>query len=226
MKPERFEQIYEAMSKLEVTLSSDPRTQGSYYITSKIAEVTKCVESLNILSQEVERAWRSTKSNVRILRLKLSRRAEHEFLNSSVIDGLSFAEKQLKSKHAAIQSLREDDFREMQQANKLPPGVTEAKQLPTIEDEILELENLEDEILALRKVMEEKRKHFSDIDSGIRLQERSIDAEMRNLLPGQRKVITPEARRTLSKSSTYSEIMGEAKPQSEKDGVSQESTLG
>lgn len=201
MDQPRIEQIYNEMEEINVNLAEDPRNQGSLYITSKIAEVTNARDKLNALSKDVERAFRAQRSASRLKKLMLTRMTEIEILALSGVEGISFQEKQVRAKHAAIKKIREQTFEDLKQSNQLPEGTTEAEHLPTIEDEIAESENVEEELQALRKVVEEKQKHLSELDSGVRLQERAIDSEMKNLQPNvmrSRVVRKPDVQRPQS----------------------------
>lgn len=201
MDQPRIEQIYNEMEEINVNLAEDPRNQGSLYITSKIAEVTNARDKLNALSKDVERAFRAQRSASRLKKLMLTRMTEIEILALSGVEGISFQEKQVRAKHAAIKKIREQTFEDLKQSNQLPEGTTEAEHLSTIEDEIAESENVEEELQALRKVVEEKQKHLSELDSGVRLQERAIDSEMKNLQPNvmrSRVVRKPDVQRPQS----------------------------
>jgi len=186
MQQTRINEIYEELLTINVKLTADPRTQGSAYVCSKVAEASVGVEALNILVQEVERALSDAKNAERLLKLELNATRDQELLALVEIDG-SFEEKKNLAKQKAIEKIKQVRFREFETA---PEGITSPTDLPSIEREIVEAEIRKTNLLALSKVMEEKRSHLKQVDSGVRLQQNSIESE-RRFLYGGRGPVTP-----------------------------------
>jgi len=167
MTPQRIAEIYDKLTEIFVRMDSDPRVQGPLYILSKITEAAEKMLELNELWQETEKSWAQVRNQVRSLEFELKQTSDF-YLGELRELSVSFEEKRVISRQKAVQRIR---VKRQQENPNLPENA------PSIEDEILQAKNLEEDLRALRSAIEDKKAHVKQVDSGIRLQEKTMNEE-------------------------------------------------
>jgi hypothetical protein len=175
--PGQVDAAYERLSQIAVELNPDPRLLGSSYITEKIKEVQDAISDANEIATEVSRAFLNASSQVALLELK-KRTYTRAMLVTPEIRNLeiSFQEKMIRAE-MMVDAYRLQEEQAKATAEGRPPVLT----IVPLEEEIVLAKNDLESLKILKDVVVEKRNDLRRIDSAIRLQNASIEAEYSTL---------------------------------------------
>jgi hypothetical protein len=175
--PEQVDIAYLRLAEIAVELSPDPRLLGSSYITEKIKEVQDAISDANEIATEVSRAYLNANSQVALLELK-KRTYTRAMLVSPEIRNLeiSFQEKMIRAE-MLVDAYRLQEEQTKATAEGRAPVLT----IVPLEEEIVLAKNELESLKILKDVVVEKRNDLRRIDSAIRLQNASIEAEYSTL---------------------------------------------
>lgn len=175
MTSDRIDEIYAELAKVQVKMSTDPRTQGASYILSKITECKEAMEIANAYFQEAHKAFGKAQQNSRLLKLELKREIEAEVMSLGALEDVGFEEKKLIAKSNVLQKVKERKFALL----KLKNPLLKIEEVADLENEVVDAESMEYCLRSLIKVLEEKKAEIKQADSAVRLQQKTMEDEKR-----------------------------------------------
>lgn len=173
MDAARYDQILREVCDMHVRIHADPRTQGSGYVSSKICEVNEAVDKVNGFAQEVEVALARSRNELRDFELESKMFFEAAMMELMETEGYAYQEKVIKARAEATRKIKDKRIQESMEAGN---PITE---VDCIDKEIVALKKEEENLRALKTMVDEKRAQLKATDSQIRLQNTSIETEMR-----------------------------------------------
>ena len=133
MDSARVAEIYDELLRLKVDLADNPAERGPGYIAASIKRCRDCVEALNKIHHEVEKAYVYHRNRVRLLKLEFQELLRAKTLSVEIQDmeGVSLSE---KKQYALIKLEQERQIkirREYRDKGLEPP-----EYIPTLEQEL------------------------------------------------------------------------------------------
>jgi hypothetical protein len=183
MTAERYQEILTALDEphLKLKLSPHPTTMGAGYVAEMIAKILSAKSFVNDLAEEVERAYTRTQVLHNDLTTELELRTEiiTFLLTDKDIERLDAAGRRALIRERVDKTYVKDQTEALlhDQAN----GNRMGEPLPgpyELWEDIRQIQNMEIELKALLRMLDRRREELSKMDSGIRLQQRTIDIEI------------------------------------------------
>jgi hypothetical protein len=158
---------------LRVKLAPNPTTMGPGYIASMIAKILSTKSTVNDWMEEVERAYTKAQVLVNDLETDLALRTDMELnnLQPGDVDGLDLAGRKALVRQKVEQGYI-NDVRSVAGPDDPPPGAFQ------LWNDIRLAQNSEIELKSLLRMLDRRRDELNKLDSGIRLQQKTIDTEI------------------------------------------------
>jgi hypothetical protein len=172
---ERQQEIIEKLAspRLKIKLSRTPTTMGPGYIAEKIAEILEAKSEVNDYAEEVEHALCEATVRENDIREEVRLRTDLEYLN---IDFSTLPDiKDAKGRQAYIwnqveKSYVTDRAAVLKEGEPPPQPFQLSEDFRVVTNEVTELKSL-------LKIIEFRRDELSKLDSGIRLQQKTMETE-------------------------------------------------
>jgi hypothetical protein len=171
----RYQEILVAFSapELRIKLAANPTTMGPRYISEMIAKVLAAKSVINEWAEEVERAYTKSQILENDLETELALRTDMEInqIDPQDIEGMDAA-----SRKALVRQRVEEgyiqDLKMSSGPNTIPPGPFQ------LWEDLRAAQNCNIELKSLLKMLDRRRDELNKLDSGVRLQQKTIDTEV------------------------------------------------
>jgi hypothetical protein len=174
LSKEQYQEYVDRLSsrELKIKLSRTPTTMGPGYIADKIAEILDAKSAVNEMSEKVEMAMCEAEVQLNDLEEEIQLRTHLEYQNLET-SGESF--KNAKSRESYIWSQVEkgyvdDRTQALKPGDPVPSTFQLSEDLRQVKGRIIELK-------ALQKMLGYRRDELIKLDSGVRLQQKTMETE-------------------------------------------------
>jgi len=175
MTAARYQEILEALADpgLQIKLSANPTTMGPRYISEMITKILATKSVINEWAEEVERAYTKAQILENDLETEIALRTDME-LNQ--VDPQDVEDLDAASRRALIRQRVEEGYI---QDLKLTSGpITSLPGQFQLWEDLRHAQNCNIELKGLLKMLDRRRDELNKLDSGVRLQQKTIDTEV------------------------------------------------
>lgn len=167
---ERYQEIIDRLAQpdLKIRLESNPTTLGPGYVSDMISRILAARSEVNTLAEEVELAWARAQIRLNDLEEEFELRLDFEVTHfePADIDGLD-----ARGRAAIARKKVEEGYQRDQVAAGIGPALPLQEDIRITENAIIALK-------ALLKILDHRREELSKLDSGVRLQNKTMDTEV------------------------------------------------
>lgn len=158
---------------LRIKLAPNPTTMGPRYISEMISKVLTAKSTINEWAEEVERAYTKSQILQNDLETELALRTDMEI---NQIDPQDIEDLDSASRKALVRQRVEEGYNQDQKLSSDPsapvPGPFQ------LWEDLRQAKNCNIELKSLLKVLDRRRDELNKLDSGVRLQQKTIDTEV------------------------------------------------